>query len=64
MHDFEDYYVDINGSGVDNELAKIVMRYGKEGKPQTILAPVKEVLHHSLIEEEVKIEEVKLEEEQ
>jgi len=40
MHDFEDYYVDINGSGVDNELAKIIMRYGKEGMPQTILAPV------------------------
>lgn len=33
MHDFEDFYVDINGAGVDNELAKIVMRYGKEGKP-------------------------------
>lgn len=33
MHDYEAYYTDINGSTVDNELAKIVMRYGKEGKP-------------------------------
>jgi hypothetical protein len=33
MHEFEDFYIDINGSAVDNELAKIVMRYGKEGKP-------------------------------
>ena len=40
MHDFEDYYVDINGSGVDNELAKIVMRYGKEGKPQNIISAI------------------------
>ncbi len=33
MQEFEDFYIDINGSAVDNELAKIVMRYGKEGKP-------------------------------
>jgi hypothetical protein len=33
MHEFEEFYTDINGSAVDNELAKIVMRYGKEGKP-------------------------------
>jgi hypothetical protein len=33
MHEFEDFYIDINGSTVDNELAKIAMRYVKEEKP-------------------------------
>lgn len=58
MHDFEDFYVNINGSTVDNELAKIVMRYGKEGKPQNIFG----VLPTSVVLEEVKVEDVKLEE--
>ena len=33
MASFEAFYTDINGSTVDHELAKIVLRYGKEGKP-------------------------------
>jgi hypothetical protein len=37
MNEFEGFYIDINGNGVDNELAKIVMRYGKEGKPAEIV---------------------------
>ena len=67
MHDFEDFYVDINGAGVDNELAKIVMRYGKEGKPQNILGVVSSsicnLVNQKIDElEEVKVEDVKIEE--
>ena len=58
MQDFENYYVNINGSAVDNELAKIVMRYVKEGKPQNVFSAIPP----AAVLEEVKVEEVKLEE--
>lgn len=69
MRDFEGYYTEIAGpSALENELAKIVMRYGKEGKPQTapFVPSVSQVEMKDIIEaqlEEVKIEDVKLEEE-
>jgi len=54
--------LDIQGSAVDNELAKIIYRYQKEGKPQAPLsvANVSKAIDEVL--EEVKVDEVKVEE--
>lgn len=60
MADFEAFYCDIQGATLDNELAKIVMRYQKEGKPQVVAHPAPAVHNASKIIEEV-VEEVKLE---
>ena len=44
MPDFETMYTDIQGNQIDNELAKIMLRYAKEGKTQVqaSAAPLKE----------------------
>jgi hypothetical protein len=59
MSDFEQYYSDIQGSSLENELAKIVLRYTKEGKPYVAPQPIiNEHEHLDIILEQV-LEEVK-----
>ena len=46
LQSHEEFYTDINGSTLHNELSKIVLRYEKEGKPRhqtTIVASEVEV---------------------
>jgi len=40
--EFEGQYTEVQGSSLENELAKIMSRYAKEGKPQP--KPVKQVV--------------------
>ena len=39
MEKYEGLYTNINGTGFENELAKIMSRYSKEGKPQVQQKP-------------------------
>jgi hypothetical protein len=42
MAEFEGQYTEVQGSSLENELAKIMSRYAKEGKPQP--KPVSQVV--------------------